>query len=179
MAANTVTPIGNEIILINSPDGAGHPSAVTSPATVTSLVNFSGSTTLAAATSATSNTTLALTGLVTTVQAGGTYIFDIYLSVTNNASGGLKIAPGGTATATSFAADTWFYNTTTVAAQANITALASNFAALTGAVTTVNVTGTILVNAGGTFGLQFAQNASFGTATTLNIGSYLWMERVS
>lgn len=171
--------IGNEVVYLNGVDGAGHPSGVLEPVTATQLVNFAGSAILSTAVSATSNTTLANVGLSAALVAGGTYIFEVYLSVTNNASGGLKLAFSNAGTSSISVADTWSYNNTTVAAQSNITSFASNLVAYTGAVTTVSVNGTIVVTTGGVLALQFAQNASFATATTINPGSFLWLERVS
>ena len=131
--------------------------------------------------SATSNTTLAnVTGLVTTLQSGASYSIWGYHSVSANASGGLKLGcNGGTATATLLSIDTWAYSTTTTAAQTNITALSSNLVAYTGAVSVVEFTGFIKVNAGGTFQMQAAQNASFGTATTIANGSFVQFTRLA
>lgn len=176
-----MTLIGNEVINIVGVDGAGHPAGVPNTISVTNLTNFEGSGVLAASVSATSNITLAaITGLPSfNLFAGGSYIFDLYISVTNNASGGLKLAFGGTATASVFSADTWAYNTTTLAAQGVITSLASSLVAYTGSVTTLNITGSINCLASGTFFLQFAQNASFATATTINAGSNMWLDRLA
>jgi hypothetical protein len=113
------------------------------------------------------------------LQAAGVYVFDVYLSVTNGASGGLKLQFTGTATATTLSADTWAYNTATVVAQSNIIALSSNLMAYTGSVTTVNITGTTSTATAGTFALSFSQNVSNATATTLNPGSNFWVDRLS
>ncbi len=172
-------PIGNELVTIQGLDGAGKPSAITEVFSLTQLTNFEGSSYLANSVSVTSTTLLTASGFSVTLQSGGVYVFDIYLTITNGASGGLKLAPSGTATATTFSADTWAYNTATVVAQSNITALSSNLAAYTGAVTTVNITGTILAGSTGTFGLSFSQNVSNATATTLNAGSNFWIDRIS
>ena len=147
-------------------------------ASVVNIVNFAGSTITTAPVSVTSSTTFVTTGLQASLQAG-TYIFDAYLSVTNGAGGGIKVVGGGTAVASLFVADTWSYNLTTVAAQTNVTSEASNLVAYTGSITTINCTGTIVVSTAGTFNIQFAQNVSNGTATTVNSGSYLWIERVA
>lgn len=171
---------GNEIIgTLQGLDGSGKPAATTQNITLTALTNFEGSAVVALAASATSNTTLAQIGPTFNLVAGGSYMFDLYLSVTNNASGGLKLAFGGTATSSVFSADTWAYNTTTLAAQGVITSLASNLVAYTGAVTTVNITGSLNCLAAGTLFVQFAQNASFATATTINAGSNMWLDRLS
>lgn len=170
---------GNEIIHITGIDGAGHTAAIPNPTTLTALTNFESSFIIGAAASATSNTTLAQVGSAFNLVAGGQYIFDIYLSLSANVSGGVKLAFGGTATASLLSADTWAYNTTTVAAQGNITSLASNLVALTGALTTVNITGSLIAATAGTLFLQFSQNASFATATTINAGSNFWIDRLA
>jgi hypothetical protein len=179
--------VGNELATVQGLDATGRPSAFTETVSLVQLTNFENSMYMAAAQSATSKTTLAQVNFLNsngvapqsfTVQAGGVYIFDVYLSVTNNASGGLKLQFGGTATATALSADTWGYNTTTVVAQSNITSLTSTLMAFTGAVTTVNITGTLIAATTGTLFLQFAQNASFATATTLNVGSNFWVDRI-
>ena len=183
----TVSLTGNEII--NNVQGVssnGYPAATTQNVTLTQLTNFEGDLYLAAINNAVSTTTMTpitFTSPVTgnssfSVVAGGVYIFDIYLSVANNAAGGLKLAFGGTSTATLLSADTWAYNTTTVAAQSNITSLASNLVAYTGAVTTINITGTFVPATAGTFLLQFAQNVSTTATTSINAGSNFWMDRI-
>ena len=180
---------GNEIAAFQGLDGAGRPAATTEQDTLVAMTNFEGSSYLPTNQSATSNTTLAqinftnvaggATPVAFQLQAGGVYVFEIYVSVTNGASGGLKMAFGGTATATTLSCDTWAYNTTTIAAQGNTTNLSSNLVAYTGSVTNVFINGTIVCNAAGTFYLQFAQNASNATATTINAGSNFWLDRIA
>ena len=137
---------------------------------------------VAAAFTQTSNTTLTtVSGLSATLTAGGTYAFEIYISGTAGASGGIKInlGSGGTATATSFNADQWTYNTTTVASQGTTSTFNSSLVAYTGAFTTINIIGTIVVNAGGTFVVQAAQNVSNGTATTISLNSNIVFTRLA
>ena len=170
---------GNEILQqVIGVQTNGQPSGQTQSLTLTQLTNFEGSTSITTAQSVTTSTTLVSSGMSVNLISGATYVFDLYVSVTNGSSGGLKLAFGGTATATSISADTWAYNTTTLAAQGVITSLASNLVAYTGSVTTVNVTGTIQCSGSGTFNLSFAQNVSNGTATTLNVGSNFWVDRL-
>ena len=171
---------GNEIFQVQGLDSAGRPAAVTEQITLTGLTNFENSWVVPTAQSVTSSTTLVpLTANVFNLLAGAQYMFDIYLSVTNGASGGLKVQFGGTTTVTTLSADTWAYSTTTLAAQGVITSLASNLVAYTGTVTTVNITGSIIPATSGTFFLQFAQNVSNGTATTINAGSNFWVDRLA
>ena len=171
---------GNEILQqVIGVQTNGQPSGQTQSLTLTQLTNFEGSTTIATSQSVTTSTTLVSSGMSVNLISGATYVFDLYVTVTNGSSGGLKLAFGGTATATTFSADTWAYNSTTLAAQGVITSLASNLVAYTGSVTTVSITGSILCAASGTFNLSFAQNVSNATATTLNAGSNFWIDRVS
>lgn len=171
---------GNETVRVVGTQANGQPSGEDYPATTTSVVNFAGSGVCSAALTKTSDTTLAaVSGLSVTLVAGATYIFSVYLSVTNGAIGGLKVAFGGTATATQISADAWAYNTTTTAAQGNIVALSSSALAYTGSVTAAEITGSIVVNAGGTFIVEAAQNASNATPTVINVGSYLQIQRVA
>lgn len=127
-----------------------------------------------------SNTTLSsVTGMVAQVTAGATYAFDAYLAVTNSATGGITLKFGGTATATSFLADTFSYSGTTLGAETNVASIASNLLDTATAATVVRIRGTIVVNAGGTLQLQAAQHASNSTATTVTNGSNLVLTRLA
>lgn len=129
--------------------------------------------------SAASNTTPAnITGMAATL-APGTYVFDIYLAVTDGATGGLKVNGTFSGTLTSFVADTWVYNTTTVTAEVNITSIASNFVSAAVAATAVSIAGTVVVATGGTFQLQGAQSVSNATAFTVANNSYIQFTRLS
>ena len=131
--------------------------------------------------SATSNTTLAnVTGLSATLVSAGTYVFNGYLSTTNNATGGLKIAlSGGTATATAVLADCWTYNGSTISNETNSTSLAGPLVNAAVAATAVEFSGTIVVNAGGTVILQAAQNTSNATPLTILNNSFIVFTRVA
>lgn len=120
----------------------------------------------------TSNTTLAdVTGLTKTLTGGHTYRFEARLYTTSNSSGGVKFAIAGTATAT-----TIIYEGLTTDAGTTTQSRGTALATAVGAVTAVTaaytvITGTIKVNAGGTITVQFAQNASNGTASSVLVGS--------
>ena len=120
-----------------------------------------------------------ITGLVANVTAGGVYQVDIYLATTNNGTGGINLKLGGTATATQLLIDTQVFNTTTLTAEANITALSSSLVNAAVAATLVFITGTITVNAAGTLQLQAAQSVSNGTALTIANGSYISLTRLA
>lgn len=158
--------------------GTGAEVLATSP-TITDAIqngNAQCTTTLSAQT----NTTLAaVTGMAVTVTTGGTYNFRVHLNGTAGASGGLKVAMGGTASMTSSNATSWNWNGTTLNAVTNQTTWGSNNTASTTAYTDLVIEGGFVVQTGGTVTVQAAQNASNGTATTVLPESSLTVQRVS
>jgi hypothetical protein len=122
----------------------------------------------------TSDATLAnVTGLSVNVEASRTYRFKARLYTTSNSSGGVKAAIGGTATATAIIYEAITHNGAAVSAQTRATSLGTAVGGVT-AVTAalIEIEGTITVNAAGTLTVQFAQNASNGTASSVLVGSY-------
>ena len=123
----------------------------------------------------TSDTTLAnITGLTRNVEAGRTYYFETELSTTSANTGGVKFAISGTATATSIDYEGVLRDGTTISAATRATALDTTVCAVT-AVTaaTCRIRGVIVVNAAGTLTVQFAQNASDGSASTVLVNQAL------
>src|SRR5262249_7630642 len=123
--------------------------------------------------SVTSSTTLTnVTGLTVTVVAGKTYSFVATLFTTSNVAGGVQAAIAGTATATAIIYEGETTAGAAIGAQTRASALATAVGAIT-AVTAarIDIMGTITVNAGGTLTVQFAQNASNGTASVVKQGS--------
>jgi lysophospholipase L1-like esterase len=121
----------------------------------------------------TSSTALAnITGLTASLAAGKTYRFEAILYTTSNVAGGVQFAIAGTSTATSIIYEDLVNDANTNAAQTRATALATAVGGVT-AVTNAysKITGTITVNAAGTLTVQFAQNASNGTASSVLVGS--------
>lgn len=121
---------------------------------------------------AAATTTLAnVTGLSSTVSPGKTYRFRAVLSTSSAVAGGVKVAIAGTATATSIAYEGLTINAGSIT-QSRATALGTAVGAVT-AVTAAEiiVEGMIVVNAGGTLTVQFAQNVASGTSSVL-INSY-------
>ena len=147
-------------------------------------LSWAGEARLDADFSATSNTTLAnVTGtshsLTVNLEAARNYIFHVALLLTTGATaGGIKAAFGGTATVTNFIADGACVDSTTEIAVTRVAALATNFVANTNAGTTPKclIDGTFEVNAAGTFTVQFAQNASSATASTVKRGSFMLVQ---
>jgi len=128
----------------------------------------------------TSDTTLAnITGLTATVVAGKIYRFEATLFTSSNIAGGVKATIAGTATATSIR----YEGMTTdagVTTQTRATALGTAVGAVT-AVTAgfIKIEGLITVNAAGTLTVQFAQNASNGTASSVLVGSTFVLTQMS
>ena len=129
----------------------------------------------------TANTTLAnITGLSATLVAAKTYVFEAFMYTTSNVAGGVKFAIAGTATATSIIYECLVDDSAVLSAQTRATALGT----AVGGVTAVTVayaviTGTIVVNAGGTLTVQFAQNASNGAASSVLVGSSFMITRIT
>jgi hypothetical protein len=120
---------------------------------------------------ATSSTTLAdVTGLSLSVSANTRYAFRARLYTTSASAGGVKVAIGGTATATAVVYDTLIYNAGSVT-QGRASALASSTGVTAVTAAYIEIAGTINVNAAGTLTVQFAQNASSATASSVLPGS--------
>lgn len=148
---------------------------------VAGFISWSGQKRVTSQFDKTSDTTLAnITGLSVTVEAGKTYNFEAVLYTTSHTSGGIKAAIAGTATATAVIYEAvvnalgGVFTMTTSRATALGTAIAEVTAVAAGRIT---ITGTITVNAGGTLTVQFAQNASHATASSVLIGSIFIVEQ--
>jgi hypothetical protein len=130
----------------------------------------------------TSNVTLAgCTGMTTgTLAAGKAYAFVLRAYVTaSGASGGVKVdLAGGSASATTLIAQTKIYNGTTINVSTQVAALATAVGS-TAVATDIEITGTIIVNAGGTIIPRFAQNATNATSTVIGVGSSLTIRQIS
>lgn len=122
----------------------------------------------------TSDTTLAnVTGLSVSVLAGKTYQFAAILFYSSNVGGGVQAAIAGTATATTVIYDGDVVAGNQFLGDARATSLGTAVAQQT--VTTsgrIEIKGIITVNAAGTLTVQFAQNASNGSASSVLVGSY-------
>lgn len=122
------------------------------------------------------NTTTTLgnvTGLTANVAAGKIYRFEAKLYTTSDVAGGIKVAIGGTATATAIR----YEGLTTDAGlttQSRSAALGTAVGAVTAAY--VTITGTITVNAAGTLTVQAAANAATGTTSVLTGSTFVITE---
>jgi hypothetical protein len=126
--------------------------------------------------SKTSDTTLAnVTGLTYTVASGGKYRFKALLHIDCNASGGVKMAMSGTCTATAIIGGVELLGGAHECVQ--FTAL-DEAEGETLKDYLIKVDGYINVNAGGTLTVQFAQNASYATASTVLAGSWMQVDKI-
>ena len=127
----------------------------------------------------TSDTALAnITGLTANALAAGVYKFTAILFTNCDASGGGKVAISGTCTAT-----TINYRVRLHVAAGNYTGLTAATAldtslGATSALIYIAVEGVIVVNAAGTLTVQFAQNASSATASSVLVGSTFEVEKI-
>lgn len=118
-------------------------------------------------------------GFSATLVAGATYQFAIraYGSSANN--GGVSFGfSSGTATATSFNAAGFFVLGGTVG-NLSTTAIGTPLSSNTANGSFNLITGTFVCNAGGTFVIQFAQNASFATPSIVLANSTFTVERIA
>jgi len=181
----TITPVdGDYFRAVKNPGGSAASANVTGTALKAYLKTYLdtlyyGVANMAYTTSdfsKTSSTTLAnVTGLTHTVASGGKYVFQAMLFTTCGASGGVKVAMSGSATATAIIGMVEMMGGTYEATQ--FTAL-NEAEGETAQDVGVRIDGYITVNAGGTLTVQFAQNASNGTASVVKAGSWFKVEKV-
>jgi hypothetical protein len=122
-------------------------------------------------------------GLSVNVSPGRTYSFEVYLTCTDAAAGGVRAAIGGTCTATAIVYDGLVRDTNAIKGMANATALGTVVASSTTTATSgivIEIRGSITVNAAGTLTVRFAQNTSNATASTVKRGSYfvVWEQAI-
>jgi hypothetical protein len=129
----------------------------------------------------TADTTLAaVTGFSINATAAGRYIGRVVLDMTSNVAGGVKVALVGTGglTATTYRSNSFAYNAG-ILTQALNTTLGNNEYAVTAVTATKLILEIgLVVNVAGTLNVQFAQNVSNGTASTVLAGSSFTLQRV-
>lgn len=124
----------------------------------------------------TSTTTLAnITGLTFTTVSGGVYRFRSVLFLSCPAGGG-KVAVSGTTTATAIVYNVTLQSTGDLNMEQN-TALDADYGTTEAHIQGV-IEGYIDVNEGGTLTVQFAQNASSGTASKVKAGSWFEVDKI-
>jgi glycine/D-amino acid oxidase-like deaminating enzyme len=99
----------------------------------------------------------------------------LWLYTTSNAASGIKFdLNGGTATATTLVGDSMEEDGTTFGTRTAYSSLSTGLCGITAVSTaTCHITGTIVVNAAGTFAPRFAQNVSGATASVVKTGSVM------
>lgn len=132
-----------------------------------------------AVTSTTGTTLTNITGLSVDVEAGATYCFEAYLPCVSTTNSGIKFAIGGTSTATSISYTGAQYNGTTLNANTVTTTKGNAVGAATTVSTYATMRGTIVVNAGGTLTVQFAQNAAHADTTSVFVNGYFNVTRIA
>lgn len=126
------------------------------------------------------NSTLAdVTGLSVNVTAGKAYAFRARLFTTLNADAGFNTSMGGTATATSFIeVVSWVNTTDNIARNSKITTLGGAFSDAGYDVVMIEIQGTIVVNAGGTLTVKFAQAVTDAGQSSVLAGSTLTAQEI-
>ena len=182
---STITPVdGDYFRAVDDPGGSAASANVTGTALKAYLKTYNdtlyyGVANMAFTTSdfsKTSDATLAdVTGLSHTVVSGGKYVFTAMLFTTSGATGGVKVAVSGTATATAIIGLVEMLGASYEGTQFTALNEAEGEAAIDYG---VRIEGYITVNAGGTLTIQFAQQASNGTASVVKAGSWFKVVKV-
>lgn len=170
---------GKNLIWVTSGGSIGT-SGGTNPTDIylSSYQHWGGETRVGTQFNITSSTSLTnITGLSATVRSGKTYQFWATLYTSADSAGGVQASIGGTATATSIVYEGESTNSGSVVAQTRATALGSPVGGVTNATAArIDIYGTITVNAGGTLTVQFAQNASDATQSSVLVGSTFFVQ---
>jgi hypothetical protein len=127
----------------------------------------------------TDSTLANITGMTVNVLAAGVYAFRAVLHLALGATGGGKVAVGGTATATALVAQVsgTDIDTQAVLAASRITALAASVDV--GVSDFASIEGLIIVNGAGTLTVQFAQATTNATLSRVLANSTFEVKRVS
>jgi len=183
---STITPVdGDYFRAVDDPGGSPASANVTGTALKAYLKNYNDTLYYGTANvsyvssnfSKTSDTTLAnITGLTFTTASGGKYRFHANLFLSCGASGGAKVAISGTNTATKIQYLISLRTATAFVGEVN-TALGGDYGT-TAAHVLGEIVGYIDVNEGGTLTVQFAQNASNGTASIVLAGSWFEVDKI-
>jgi hypothetical protein len=121
-----------------------------------------------------STTLVAIVGHSDDLTLGQYYTFRVVLSATCNVAGGIKVAMGGTATATIIRYDVLIYDAGVLAAQGRGAALGDAVGVTAVTAPYIVVEGVIYsVTGAGTLTVTFAQNAAHASNTTVLAGSTL------
>jgi hypothetical protein len=174
--------IGTETLdNVRGQDGTGAPAAITELKRLYSVAGAGGSFSSANANAQSSTTLTSIAGLVQTLTSG-TYKFNAILPLNSGASGGVQFAfayTGLTVTSVTALAKAFGTNTilaTTFSSTTSQAPIIGETAALVG----VEINGTLSVSqpTTGSLALQFAQNASNGTTTTVYQGAAMQFVKI-
>lgn len=148
--------------------------ASTHTATFTGYAKDAGISRVSSQFDKTSDTTLAdITGLSASLRAATTYSFEAVLYTTSNVAGGVKFAIASSSAPTAIIYEAIVIDAAVLGAQTRTTTAGNAVGGVT-AVTAAQcrITGTVTANAATTLSVQFAQNASNGTASSVLVGSW-------
>lgn len=183
----TITPVdGDYFRAVDDPGGSPESANVTGTALKAYLKTYNDTLYYGTANvsyvssdfSKTSDTTLAnITGLTFTTVSGGKYRFRANLFLSCGSSGGAKVAISGTTTATTIAYVILFPTVDDYLSGGLHAALNASYGN-TSARFYAEISGYIDVNEGGTLTVQFAQNASNGTPSTVLKGSWFEVDKI-
>lgn len=154
---------------------------LTSASSSAAPVWFSGNARVAAQVDVTGTAALAnVTGLSVNVSAGLSYAFEAVLYTTSSSATGVKFAIAGTATATAITYEALVHDATIVKAQTRAAALATAVGGIsTVTVALARINGTITVANAGTLTVQFAQNSSSVSTSSVLRGSSLSVNQIA
>jgi len=128
----------------------------------------------------TSSSLGSVTGLSATLAAGISYFFRAVLFTTSNSAGGVQVAITGSATASAIIYEALVHDAGAVKAQTRATALNSAVGGVTAVSNAkIEIEGLITVLTGGTLVVDFAQNASNASASSVLVGSYLQIFQIT
>jgi hypothetical protein len=119
-----------------------------------------------------------VTDLSLNLKSGKTYSFTAYLRTSSGTAGGVKVAVNGTVTAANIIYDVLIFNGGAVT-QGRGAALGASVGVTSASSAFIVVTGTITTSSSGTLKIQFAQNASSATASSVLVGSSMAVSEVS
>lgn len=127
-----------------------------------------------------STTTLvSVPGLSVAVTAAGTYSFKAYLTGTSTTNGGLKVAIANSGTTTTSTYTGKQFNNGTTNAATTTSTMGNAVGAATTVYTDATIEGVVVIANAGNLTVQAAQNVSHADTTTVTVGSYFKVSRVS
>lgn len=158
------------LTVLSAPKGA----VLVSPSSSAAPFWWQGTGASSSQTDVTTSTLANVPGLSVSLSSQRTYMFEAVAYTTSSSASGVKFAISGTATATTIIYEGVTNDTTLISAHTRASSLGTAVGGVnnvTAAIAKIN--GTILVNAAGTLTVQFAQNTSSASASSILQGSTL------